>query len=96
MLFCLERARTAYFKIGEREHTELIITITAEPLIGEPDEVEIAARQSLVTSATAEDGSPIELSDLDGLDVSGGIRAAYSRALGNARRRLGPLIEGQA
>lgn len=86
--FILNRPKAVFFKHDGVEHSEKIASIVAGPLTGDPDDVELAARLSLVRSAAHEDGTEITLAELDGLDVSGGLRDAYQQALSRARAVL--------
>lgn len=87
--FILARPKAVAFKFGGVEHSEEIASIAVSALVGDPDEVELAARQALARTGTHEDGSPIDLAELDTLDVSSGLRDAYLSALRRARQKVG-------
>lgn len=63
--FILTRPKSVFFKRNGVEHADKIATIGVLPLSGDPDEVELAARESLVRSATYEDGRSIAIQDLE-------------------------------
>ena len=94
--FTLLRPKAVSFKINGVSHSEWIETLVVGPLTGEPDEVEIAARRSLVRGGSHPGGEKITLPELEGLDVSGAIRDAYRAALARARELLAETPEGKA
>lgn len=93
--FILNRAPAVTFKINGVEHSERIGRIDVGTIIGDPDEVEQAARQSVVKSGTHSDGSPVDAVDLEGLDVSSAIRAAYAAARERARQKAEEMLAGE-
>lgn len=92
--FKLDRGISVSLKMYAIETEQVIDTIICRPLEGEPDKVEMEARRSLLKRATGEGGARLSPADLDGLDVSGGLRDAYSHALAGARRGL-PSLESE-
>jgi hypothetical protein len=83
--FKLKKPPTVVYKDGAIDREEQIAEISAGPLVGEPDAVELAARDSLLKTAVSEDGGKLSAADVEGLDISGGIRIAFREALERAR-----------
>ena len=92
--FVLRRPVAVNYKINGVEGSEFIATIDVGPLFGEPDEIELAARLSLVRSGTHQAGTAITIAELGGYDVSSGLREAYRVAHGKARAVLSLSEEG--
>jgi hypothetical protein len=86
--FILIRPKTISCKRNGIVRDELIEELHVQPLVGDADDVERAARTALVNGGTHPDGRAISAGELDQLDVSGAIRDAYRDALNRARGSL--------
>lgn len=93
--FILTRPKTVLSKVADVEYVAKIEVLHVDELTGDPDQIEIEARGSLIRSGSNADGSDIEPRHLDGLDVSSAIRDAYHQALGEARAALNASINSE-